>query len=268
MDNIIKANEKRENLLNNIGRLGCFLFILTGVIGCSIIKDGGSTFGWILFGVGVFLYFFMDIQKNTLKESGGALTKRKLGEDDLRGLKKKELEQLRCHIYAKHGYIFNVNDGLAYLDNITKKIQDVWSLSSVTFEESNLNDYCFQFGCSKEQLVMALEAYNDFRLRPGEHRVEKNGGIRLDRMSENEKDILRMNTERRSSHIFDLGNVYVGYFNHNGEYGHEGHHYYYFTYSDWYKPTTNNLDEVYAKMSEIEKYNVEFIKAHETKFND
>lgn len=265
MDNIIKANEKRENLLGNIGDLGCFLFILTGVIGCNIIEDGDSTFGWILFGVGVFLYLFMNVQKNILRESGGALTRRKLSDSDLKGLKKEDLERLRCHIYARHGYNFNVNDGLYYIDIITKKIQDVWSLSDVEFNESNLDEYCFKFGCSKEQLVMALECYNEFRLAAGERRVMKGGGIRIEEMTEEEKDTYRKNVERKSSFIFDFGNVYVGYFNRNGEYGHEGYYYYIFKYSDWYKPTTCKIEEVYSKMSDIEKYNVELIKAHEAK---
>ena len=103
MENIIHANEKRENLLSNIGCLGCFLFILTGVIGCNIIKNGGSTFGWVLFGIGVFLYICMYSLKYDLRESGGALTRRRLSDGDLKGLKKEDLEELRCHIYARHG---------------------------------------------------------------------------------------------------------------------------------------------------------------------
>ena len=265
MENIIHANEKRENLLSNIGCLGCFLFILTGVIGCNIIKNGGSTFGWVLFGIGVFLYICMYSLKYDLRESGGALTRRRLSDGDLKGLKKEDLEELRCHIYARHGYNFNVNDGLYFIDKITKKIQDVWSLSDVKFNESNLAEYCFKFGCSKEQLIMALEGYNDFRKAAGERRVVKGGGIRIEKITEDEKDTLREYIERESSFIFDLNNVFVGYFNRNGEYGHEGYYYYHFKYSDWYKPTTCNMEEVYNRMSDIEKYNIRFIKAHENK---
>lgn len=249
MDNIIQTNEKREKLLSNIGRLGCFLFILTGVIGCSIIKDGGSTFGWILFGVGVFLYFFMDVQKSNLRESGGALTKRKLGEDDLMGLKKKELEQLRCHIYAKHGYNFNVNDGLSYLEIVFNKLNSVYP-NGFKFELSDIPEASNKIGCSGGQLLLVLENYHEIK-------KWKNIG----KTSDNRKSILRERIEPK--YVNGYGTLEVGLFNRNGEYGHEGHHYYYFKYSDWYKPTTNNLDEVYAKMSDIEKYNVEFIKAHE-----
>ena len=137
----------------------------------------------------------------------------------------------------------------------------MWSLYDIKFNKSNLDEYCFEFGCSKEQLVMALECYNDFR----EHRVVKGGGTKIEKMTEEEKDNFRKFVEMKSSYICDLGDVHVGYFNRNGDYHHEGYHYYNFKYSDWYKPTICNLEEVYSKMSDIEKYNVELIKSHEAK---
>ena len=245
MGNIIQANEKRMNLLSNIGCLGCVLFILTGVIGCNIIEDGGSTFGWILFGVGVFLYFYMYSQKYNLRESGGALTRRKLSDGDLEGLKKEDLERLRCHIYAKHGYNFQINDGLYYLGVIYGKLHKLYP-NGYRISESEIPELSNVIGCHAQHLELVL-LYNEL--------IKQN----LDNLSEEKKDELRTTLDSKVCYFK------IGGYNRKGDYNSESKHYYYFKYSDWYKPTTCNTEEVYSKMSEIEKYNIEFIKAHEAK---
>ena len=91
-------------------------------------------------------------------------------------------------------------------------------------------------------------------------------------MSEKEKDEVRKRIEKSNLSVFedDMSRLYhfeskIGYYDRNGKYGHEGKHYYKFQDCVWYKPTTCKIEEVYSKMSDIEKYNVELIKAHEAK---
>ena len=247
MGNIIQANEKRMNLLSNIGSLGCFMFILTGVIGCNIIEDGGSTFGWILFGVGVVLYLFMYSQQYILKEGGGPLTRRKLSDEDLEGLKKEDLERLRCHIYARHGYNFNVNEGLYYLAVIDDKLHKLYP-NGYRISESEIPELSNVIGCHAQHLEFVLQ-FNELS--------KKN----LDNLSEEKKEELRTNLDSRVRY----SNMKIGEYNRKGDYNSKSIHYYYFKHYDWYKPTTCNMKEVYSKMSEIEKYNVELIKAHEAK---
>lgn len=236
--NLLEANKKRDKHLSNIRNLGVILCILTGFIGCCVIKDGGSSFGWTFSAIGFVLCCYMNYQKYQLKLGGGALTKRKLVEEDLEGLSKQELERLRCHIYALHGYKFNVNDGLCYLEKI--------AASLIVEEKQDVIEYKTDIKCSKHQFIMARNGYNKLRSQNG-HIIH---------MTEKDKDLLRESIDRTSE---------IGCFNHNGEYGHEGRYYYYFRNCDWYKPTTNNLEEVYAKMSDIEKTNVELIKTQEAK---
>lgn len=254
MDNIIKANEKRERLYKRISFGGFYLFILTGIIGCSVIDSCSYTFGFAFVILGILVDYVATKLKDKLKESRGALTMRKLGEDDLRGLKKEELEQLRFHIYAKNGYNFNVNDGLSYLEIVYNKFNSVFPNYKFKKEPIPMDQTCNIIRCSEGQLLFVLENYNEIK-------TWKNIG----ELSDERKNLLR---ERIDYLDFDNKQWKVGLFNRNGEYGHEGIHYYEFDHCVWYKPTTCNLEEVFSKMSDIEKYNVEFIKVHETKLND
>lgn len=257
MDNIIRANEKREHLLNMIAKLGFVLFILTGFIGCNAMKSGGTIFGWIFVVLGILITFVETIIQMKLKESGGALTLRKLSDNDLMGLKKEELEKLRFHIYAKHGYNFNVNDILFHLENIASKIKKQKLSKPTTISQTRW--LCNQLGCSDIYLLMSFE--DKFSL----------SGI--EKMTEIEKEKLRRRLELRIYSVLDddpnysikMRNRKLGSSNRYGMYGHEGMHYYDFIDCDWYKPTTCNIEEVYNKMSDIEKYNVEFLKATEAR---
>jgi len=248
---------------------------LTGIIGCtSICNDStkvwsGLIFGFSLIVVAILFSKLMGFRISQLDKNDDAsvsalvdaLKCRRLSGKDLIGLDRNEMERLKWHIYAMHGYNFNVNDGLYYLDKITRKVFSVWSSSNVEFNTSNLSYYSRMFGCSVEQLIMALDGYNKFRLAPGEVTVTKTSGITVERLSEIEKDLIREYIEME--HRSHSGTAYVGHFNRDGEDGHEGIFYYEFKNCSWYKPYTSNIDEVYSHMSEIEKYNVDFIKAHE-----
>lgn len=241
MDNILTANKNQRRLLKNIGGLGCAAFVMTGIIGCNTIESGGTTFGWIFTIAGLLLYFYMNGRVYDLEMRGGALTSRKLSEYDLKGLSNYDLEILRCHIYAKYGYKFNVNDGLCYLEKIA---------ASFTVEEKQDKiEYGSSINCSQHQFLMAIKGYRYLQ--------SQNGHVQL--MTEKDKDWLREFIERESSWNSGCGPAQIGNFNRDGEYGHEGQYYYYFRNCDWYKPSTNNICEVYSKMSDIEKYNVNFI---------
>ena len=37
----------------------------------------------------------------------------------------------------------------------------------------------------------------------------------------------------------------------------------YFSRYSWYSPTTNDMESIYNRMNDLEKYNIEFIKKHE-----
>ena len=261
MDNIIEANGKQEHLLDTIGRWGLILFIASGIIGCNAMESGGTAFGWSFVIIGIILDFVTTALKNNLKKSGGALTKRELVEDDLRGLKKDDLERLRLHIYAKQGYNFNVNDGLYYLEKIVRNyLTDNNSQPPVKLSDARI--LCNKFGCDVHQLLMSYECRSLL-------------SSQIDMMTEKERDEMRKLIESRKYSVIDDDPDYlkyfkasIGYYNRDGIYGHEGAHYDKFKDCDWYKPTTSNMEEVYSKMSEVEKYNVEFIKAHEAKCSD
>lgn len=253
MDNIIIVNERQERLYKIISGWGFALFILAGIVGCSVLESGGTIFGGAFVIAGILIDYVATRLKNNLQESGGALTKRKLVEEDLEGLKKDYLEELICHIYAKNGYNFNVNDGLLFLEKVFNKFivrypNGFRLLESELLGESNI------IGCSSEQLAIVLDNYQEIKKWED-----------ISKMSESGKNILREHVD--SCCIRNDIHLQVGYFNNDGKYGHEGQYYYRFRSYDWYKPTTNNLNEVYSKMSDIEKYNVEFIKTYESKCN-
>ena len=256
MDNIIKANAKKEHILKTTGNLGFTTFVIIGIIGCSVMESNGGTFGWSFVVIGILISFFMTCLSYILEENGGALTTRKLFEGDLRGLSKAELERLRLHIYAKHGYNFNVNDGLYYLDKIAQKhfpnYRNFKTLSELK-TLSNAIGYDNFF-------ILASNNYNFYSSK------------RIEDMSEKEKNNVRKIIEESNYAILDeetsdwfTYEIRVGYFNRIGKFGHEGRHYYDFEKCDWYKPTTSNIEEVYNNMSNIEKYNIEFIKAYEAR---
>lgn len=48
MDNIIKANAKKEHILKTTGNLGFTTFVIIGIIGCSVMESNGGTFGGLL----------------------------------------------------------------------------------------------------------------------------------------------------------------------------------------------------------------------------
>lgn len=282
MDNIVRVYQKKRTVLDFLEGWGCIIIILIGIVGCTKICNNynkewdGLIFGFSMIGVGILFSKLMNYCISRLNKKDEALIEalvdalksRRLSNSDLKGLDREELERLRLHIYAMNGYNFNVNDGLYYLEGITKEVMAVWSLSEVSFGYSNFDYYSRMFGCSNEQLDLALGGYNEFRRAPGEDKVTRTSGIIVEKLSEAEKDSLRETVEaiHWTEHLFNP-HLHVGDFNRNGEYGHEGHFYYDFKECNWYKPTTSNLDEVYSKMSEIEKYNVEFIKAREDDMN-
>lgn len=263
MGNIIKTNGILESILKLIEGLGCAVFIMIGIIGCYAMEskgDSGETFGWSFVVIGVLLSLCMYYCRDRLSKSGGSLTRRRLSDEDLKGLKKEELEQLVCHIYAKNGYNFNVNDGLHYLVKVFEKFISIYP-NGFSFNLSNLSEPCSIIGCSEGQLIIVLQNYNQLSKEMG----------RIEMMSEEERNSIRESFE--STTIRDIPEDYkygylVGHYNRDGVYGHEGDYYYYFKQKDWYKPTTNNIHEVYSKMSEIEKYNIEFIKTYESKCCD
>lgn len=244
--NILEANEKREQLYKKISIWGRNAFILIGITGGIAMES--KIFGLIFIIVGIILDFYMNGKITDLKKRCGALTGRKLSDGDLKGLRKDELEQLRCHIYAIHGYKFNVNDGLLCLVKIFNKLNSLYP-NGFKFDMSNIYEPCNRIGCTQGKLIMVLDNYS---------LISKKKDY-IKNMSEEQKDDLREILDRSTNK-----GLYVGYYNRDGE-GHEGYHFYQFKDYYWYKPTTNNLEEVYAKMSEFEKYNVELIKAQEAK---
>lgn len=259
MDNIIEANKKREDLLKSIRDWGMVIFILTGIIGCSVMESDGATFGWIFTIMGIILCFYMNGRVFDLKKCGGILTRRRLADGDLRGLKKEELERMRLHIFAKHGYNFNVNDGLYYYDKIAKESLSDYQRIRTLLE---LETICKATGCDKHAILAA----NHYKLCT--HYSQK----LLEEMTEKEKDEIRKKLETSTFSVIDeasstrhLFQVQIGFFNRYYENGHEGIHYYDFKHCDWYNPTTSDINEIYRKMSDIEKYNIEFIKAYESK---
>ena len=156
--NILEANKKRERLLHYSGVWGRNAFILIGIIGG--IAMGSKIFGWTFIIVGVFLYLHLDgFQITKLKETCGALTRRKLSDGDLEGLKKEDLEQLRCHIYALHGYKFNVNDGLLYLVKVFDKLKSLYP-NGFRFDLSNIYEPSNRIGCTSGELIMVLDNYS------------------------------------------------------------------------------------------------------------
>lgn len=253
MDNIVKVNERQEHLFKLISGWGFALFIITGIVGCSVMESGGTIFGGAFVIAGILIDYVATRLKNNLQESGGALTKRKLVEEDLEGLTKEELELLICHIYAKYGYNFNVNDGLLYLEKVFNKFIIIYP-NGFRLLESEVPMVSNSIGCSSEQLVIVLENYQEIKKWED-----------ISKISESGKNTLREHID--SCCIHNDIHLQVGYFNSDGKYGHEGQYYYRFKSYDWYKPTINNLKEVYGKMSDIEKYNVEFIKTYESKYN-
>lgn len=279
MENIVRVSHRNHAILNFLGGWGCIIIILTGIIGCtSICNDPTKVWNGLIFGFSLIVVAFLiskliGVRISQLEKYDDAkvaalvdaLKCRRLSHNDLIGFDKEEIERLRWHIYAMNGYNFNVNDGLYFLDKITRKILSVWTSSNVTFDTSNLSYYSRMFGCSVEQLIMALDGYNKFRLAPGEVTVTRTSGITIERLSEVEKDFIReyIEMEYRSHR----GRAYIGHFNRDGEDGHEGRFYYEFKNCSWYMPYTSNLDEAYSHMSEIEKYNVDFIKVHEDNIN-
>lgn len=247
MDNIIQANEKREKFLNRIDLCFFYFFILTGIVGCSVIESGGVTFLCSSVIVGVIIDSIVSKVMKGYKKDGGPLTRRRLSNKDLMGLRKENLEQLRCHIYAKHGYNFHINDGLYYLGVIDDKLHKLYP-NGYRISESEIPELSNVIGCHAQHLEFVLQF---------DELSKKN----LDKLSEEEKDELRTNLDSRIRY----SNRKIGEYNHKGDFNSESTYYYFFKGFDWYKPTTCNMKEVYCKMSEIEKYNVELIKAHEAK---
>lgn len=193
-------------------------------------------------------------QENSIKD----ITKHVLSYEDLQGMNIKELERLLCYIYAKNGYDFNVNDGLYFLPKLSLKLSSLFEDGNFKVNSKELPAYSSRLGCSIEQLVMVLEASEYFSPN-SENRVC------LEAMTEIEKNGLRDNLEyivfadvRR---LFD-GPFMIGYFNRDGVYGHEGKYYYDFREFDWYNPITSDFNEVYNSLSDIEKNNIELIRAY------
>ena len=248
MANIIEQNENRERLLSRIGNWGSVILIMSGFFGCDKL-DYGATFGWSFLVAGILLKIYTYIRKTDLAENGGILTKRVLTENDIVGLKKKDIKQLRARIYARHGYNFDVNDGLYYLKEIANQLFETQGVTKYNMD--NIPYYSNQLGCSEHQLVMALQGCDEL--------MDAN----IDEMIESRKNRLRENIERISSYIGGFGDAKIGYFNRHGVCEHDGQFYYHFKYYDWYKPTTNNLEDVIRNMSEIEKQNVKFLEQHE-----
>ena len=258
MGNIIVENEKREHTLSRIASWSFAICSIVGIVGCSTVESFSWTYGGIFVVVGFAIWCCVDFTKYRFVNDGGALTRRRLVDDDLRGVEKEKLERLQMHIYAKHGYNFKVNDWLYYLERIAKAyINDVDDYGYV-HEVQELSD---RAGCRLEQAELAIT-------------VKRWSYPSIDNMSEKDRNEFREKLESYTWGVLKTEIIYkynlnlkVGYFNRNGEYGHEGEYYYDFKRCDWYKPTTHNLDEVYGKMSEIEKYNIDFIKAHEDEMN-
>lgn len=247
--NILEANKKREQLYDKISIWGRNFFILIGIVGGFAMESGIFGFSFII--VGVLLYFIMYVETSDLYK-----TSRKLSDSDLEGLRKDDLEKLICRIYAIHGYDFNVNDGLFYLPKLMTKFKQLFP-GAYHITESELAYYSNKLGCSIEQLVIILEARK----------------FKIKLLNEDEKgDRSKLREELENSCFYHARmTVRIGNFDRNGEYGHEGEYYYY--YHDikkyyWYKPTTSNLDDVFSTMNEIEKYNIEFIKAYEVKCSE
>ena len=115
-----------------------------------------------------------------------------------------------------------------------------------------------KLGCSLEQLVIILEESEYVAPRSPER-------VPIELFDEGKRSMFRERLEGVSIMGFY---VRIGYFNRNGDYGHEGRYYYDFKEYDWYKPITSNLDDVYSTMNVIEKYNIEFIKAYEVKCSE
>lgn len=190
------------------------------------------------------------------------MTKRILFEKDLEGLTMEDLERLRNHIYARHGYNFNVNEGLDYLPNLYQRLQSLFPDNAVNIKESELHTYSRKLECHEEQLIMVLEASEQVCPTSPQR-------VPIELLTEEERNTFREKLENCDfnsvkNHFYHFS-FKIGSFDRNGVYGHEGVHYYDYKKSSWYKPTTNKLEEVYSKMSEIEKYNIDLIKAYEEK---
>ena len=232
MENVIQAIEKRKKYLTKIDYCCCCLFILTGIVGCSVIESGGAIWVCSFVIIGFVIDYFMTKYIN----DGGPLTTRRLTDDDLEGLKKKDLERLRLHIYAKHGYNFNVNDGLYFLDKIAEQhFPNYLSINNL----SDLDELCRKTGYDRFD-ISASYLYRLYSWK------------RIDEMSEKEKDEIRKKIEKSNHSYFDdFTSTYntftlkIGQFNREGKSGHEGVHYYEFQDCDWYKPTTCNVEEVW-----------------------
>lgn len=158
MDNIVIENNKRKRLFKIIGYGGLYF---VRIVGCSVIDSCGYTFGWTFVIIGVLIDYVATRLKDKHSENGGALTLRKLSDDDLRGLNKEELDLLICQIYAIHGYDFNVNDGLFYLPKLWSNLCVLFPDRMIKINSSELCYYSSKLGCSISQLVTILEASED-----------------------------------------------------------------------------------------------------------
>ncbi len=153
-----------------------------------------------------------------------------------------------------------------YLDNIARNYLSDNIIRPKT--RADVRIQCNLFGCEEVEVLMLHDYKNIIIIKEIEQQLSK-----IELMTEKEKDKIREELEQGTysvrhddpNYIFEYSLRKIGYYNRDGIYGHEGKHYYKFAGSDWYKPTTNNLDEVKSKLSDVEKYNIEFIKAYEAK---